>query len=123
MALPNRNEVSNTKGYHLIEESPFPDLVPKEARTEAIRALFERKDRIVRKDIEKAPNVSQASAILLIRELVNRGVLIREGGGKYTRYRLGGKELFAYEAIGSILSQWTAHDLSGFTRPVCDAND
>ena len=87
--MPNRNEVSNTKGYHLIEESPFPDLVPKEARTEAIRALFERKDRIVRKDIEKALNMSQASAILLIRELVNQGVLIREGEGKYTRYRLG----------------------------------
>lgn len=89
ITLPNRNEVSNIKGYHLIKESPFPDLVPKEARTEIIRALFGQKDRIVRKDIEEALNMSQASAILLIRELVNQGVLIREGAGKYTRYRLG----------------------------------
>lgn len=91
ITLPNRNEAASTKAYHLIEESALPGPLPKEARTGVIRALFDRKDRIVRKDIEESLNMSQASAILFIRELVNQGILIREGGGKYTSYRLGDK--------------------------------
>ncbi len=89
ISLPNRNEIPDTSGYPVLDLPPFPDIVPREARIEAVIGLFNSKDQIVRNDIEEALNMSQASAILLIRDLVDRGILVREGGGKYTRYRLG----------------------------------
>ena len=43
-------------------------------------------DGIVRKDVENALGISQATAILLLRELVNDGLLVREGKTKNLRY-------------------------------------
>ena len=57
-------------------------------REQKIIRLFEEKDTIIRKDIENALNVSQATAILLARDLVDKGIFLKESGGKYQRYRL-----------------------------------
>ena len=51
-------------------------------------ALLKDQGTLVRKDIEEVLNVSQATAVLLIRQMVEKGVLIKEGNGKYSRYRL-----------------------------------
>ena len=57
-------------------------------REQKIISLFDEKETIVRKDIENALNVSQATAILLARDLVDKGIFLKESGGKYQRYRL-----------------------------------
>lgn len=58
-------------------------------REKDVLRLFEHTDYIVRKDIEDALGVSQATAILTLREMTNKGLLLRDGGGKNLRYRLG----------------------------------
>ena len=60
----------------------------KDTREERIIGLFESKDIIARKDVEDVLKVSQATAVLILRSLIDRGILMKEGGGKYLRYRL-----------------------------------
>ena len=43
-------------------------------------------DKYTDKDVENALGISQATAILLLRELVNDGLLVREGKTKNLRY-------------------------------------
>ena len=57
-------------------------------REQKIISLFDEQETIARKDIENALNVSQATAILLARDLVDKGIFLKESGGKYQRYRL-----------------------------------
>ena len=52
----------------------------------SVLKLCRSKDGIVRKDVENALGISQATAILLLRELVNDGLLVREGKTKNLRY-------------------------------------
>ena len=47
---------------------------------------------IVRKDIEENLNVSQAAAVILLRGLVERQVLIKQGKARNTRYYLKNKQ-------------------------------
>ena len=42
---------------------------------------------ITRKDIEIALKVSQATAILIIREMLAQGHIVKEKDGKYSRYK------------------------------------
>ena len=42
----------------------------------------------IRKDVEAALKVSQATAILILRDMVEKGLLIREGSGKQQKYRI-----------------------------------
>lgn len=57
-------------------------------RENIIIDLLEEKGTIVRKDVEAALCVSQATAVLILRKMVEKGVLCKENGGKYLRYRL-----------------------------------
>ena len=50
--------------------------------------LFDDHGTISRKDIEKALGVSQPTAILIARDMVDKEILLKENGGKYLRYRL-----------------------------------
>ena len=63
-----------------------------DAYEKAVVDMFENKEKIVRKDIEKALGVSQATAILLLREMTGNGSLVREGDGKFLYYSLGDKK-------------------------------
>ena len=88
ITLPNINYSGNGT---LFAEDNKASLLPADIgkeREEIVISLFEKQDTIVRKDIEKILNVSQATAVLIVRELVEKGVLIKEGSGKYLRYRL-----------------------------------
>ena len=78
ITLPNQN-------YHKNTTSPKKEI---DYREQTIMDLFKEKETIVRKDIQEALDVSQATAILLARDLVEKDILLKESGGKYLRYRL-----------------------------------
>lgn len=50
--------------------------------------LFEERDEIVRRDVERALNIKTTQALKIINELVEENVLIKVGVGKNTRYRM-----------------------------------
>ena len=60
----------------------------KEERVEAVVSLCRKNGFVVRKDIEQALHVSQATAILLLREMVADGLLTKKGAAKTLRYYL-----------------------------------
>lgn len=78
ITLPNQN-------YHKNTASPKKEV---DYREQTIMDLFKEKETISRKDIQEALDVSQATAILLARDLVEKDILLKESGGKYLRYRL-----------------------------------
>ena len=57
-------------------------------RKEIVLRLAKKQEYIIRKDVEAELNVSQAYAILILRELVENGLLIKEGAGKQSKYRI-----------------------------------
>ena len=57
-------------------------------RQEILLRLAEKRRYIVRKDVEVALKVSQATAILILRDMVEKGLLIKEGSGKQQKYRI-----------------------------------
>lgn len=89
ITLPN----TNYRGESAVVPGPqkaTPQRVnSKEVRDKIIIRMFETRETITRKDIETTLNVSQSTAILIVRELVENGVLVKEGDGKYSCYRLG----------------------------------
>lgn len=85
ITLPNINFISACgEDSEIITKS-----VPQKERQEFIMKLFNTREVITRKDIEIALKVSQATAILIIREMLAQGQLVKEKGGKYSRYRRG----------------------------------
>jgi len=87
ITLPNVNYEKSNHGKH----EPKNKLIVKASaddRENIVIGLFEEKDTIVRKDVESALGVSQATAVLILRSMVNKGILERMGGGKYLKYRL-----------------------------------
>lgn len=57
-------------------------------RDEQVKSLFSSKEYITRNDVETELNVSQATAIKIIRNLLNKGVIIKKGNAKNIRYYL-----------------------------------
>lgn len=57
-------------------------------REERVLEMLKNKEFIIRKDVETTENVSQATAIVLLRKMVDRGLLQKEGAGKQVLYRL-----------------------------------
>lgn len=57
-------------------------------RINAVTALCRKKGYVLRKDIQAELNISQATAILLLRELIEDGVLVKKGTAKNLRYYL-----------------------------------
>lgn len=86
MTLPNVNfhlNQANNPASNIPEKNGFTD-----SRTIALLSLFKTQDTIVRKDVETALKISQAGAVLLLRELVANGILVKESRGKFTKYRM-----------------------------------
>ena len=61
-------------------------MTKKEERINAVLKLCRSKGSIVRSDVEMTLGVSQSTAILLLRELTDEGVLIKKGKTKNLRY-------------------------------------
>ena len=87
ITLPN----SNFRSEHQVPKSAgrnqgATSAEKKESRIHAVLALCRAKGSFVRTDVEAALGISQSTAILLLRELVDDGVLTKQGKGKNLRY-------------------------------------
>ena len=58
-------------------------------REEQVLRLLDETGSIVRKDVERALGISQATAIILLRQMIEKGLLRKVGGGKKLRYQAG----------------------------------
>ena len=87
ITLPNTN--------HRLEKSEFTrslsdekERISKKERSEVVRGLCKKNGSVTRRDLQAALCISQATAILVLRELLENGILVKEGEGKNTRYYL-----------------------------------
>lgn len=86
ITLPNVNyakEVSRPTTQQTAPESPT-----KQQREETILRLVKQQGSVTRRDVEAALGVSQSTAILALRELVDKGALVKEGAGKQLKYQI-----------------------------------
>lgn len=83
ITLPNSNYAGERK-----DVATPPKVKGKVDRQEILLRLAEKRGYIVRKDVEGALKVSQATAILILRDMVDKGLLIKEGSGKLQKYRI-----------------------------------
>ncbi|MBQ8241668.1 MAG: putative DNA binding domain-containing protein [Bacteroides sp.] len=85
ITLPNINYADNQK-------NPLPTapvkVKGKADREEIILQIADKQGYVLRKDVERELDVSQASAILILREMVDRGLLTKEGTGRQLKYRI-----------------------------------
>ena len=85
ITLPNINYADERKAT---TSSAHLKVTDKTNRPEILLRLAETRGYIVRKDVEAELKVSQATAILILRDMVEKGLLIKEGAGKRQRYRI-----------------------------------
>ena len=85
ITLPNINYTGERKAVTVTNPLKLTD---KANRQEMLLRLAEKQGYIVRKDVEAELKVSQATAILLLREMIEKGLLIKEGSGKQQKYRI-----------------------------------
>ena len=83
ITLPNSNYAGERK-----DVATPPKVEGKVDRQEILLRLAEERGYIGRKDVEGALKVSQATAILILRDMVEKGLLIKEGSGKLQKYRI-----------------------------------
>lgn len=87
ITLPNINfRAEEEKTPNTRKTSGFTSVTKREERMNAVLKLCRIKGSIVRSDIEMELGVSQATAILLLRELTDDGVLIKKGKTRNLRY-------------------------------------
>lgn len=84
ITLPNLNYAGERKE---IPTTPVK-VTGKAERKEIVLRMTEKHGYVVRKDVEAELKVSQATAILILREMVEAGLLIKEKSGKQTKYRI-----------------------------------
>ena len=60
----------------------------KDTRKELVLKLVKQQGSITRKDVEDGLNISQSTAILLLREMVESGLLVKVKEGKFIKYRI-----------------------------------
>ncbi len=86
--LPNLNYAKENGTKTEEARRLLTSISKKEERIEAVISLCRKNGFVVRKDIEQALHVSQATAILLLREMVADGLLTKKGAAKTLRYYL-----------------------------------
>ena len=86
--LPNLNYAKENDGKTEEARRPLTSNSKKEERVEAVVSLCQKNGFVVRKDIEQTLHISQATAILLLREMVADGLLTKKGAAKTLRYYL-----------------------------------
>lgn len=85
ITLPNINYTGERKD---VPATALLKVTNKANRQEILLRLAEKQEYIVRKDVEAELKVSQATAILILRDMVEKGLLIKEGSGKQQKYRI-----------------------------------
>ncbi|MDE7186370.1 MAG: putative DNA binding domain-containing protein [Lachnospiraceae bacterium] len=87
ITLPNTNfHAGEKKTPDNFKTGGSTSVTKKEERMNAVLELCRDKGSVIRSDIEIALGVSQSTAILLLRELTDDGVLIKKGKTKNLRY-------------------------------------
>lgn len=87
ITLPNRNFGREERQIlYGLPNSGSTSLLKKESRTNAVLRLCRSQGEVARADVETALGISQSTAVLLLRELVEDGLLIKKGKGKNLRY-------------------------------------
>ncbi len=86
VTLPNRNFASEKP----VERNEHKDSSAARKQQTVLRLLGEHES-VSRKEIETALNVSQATAALVIRDMIGHGLLLRVGSGRNVRYRKNSK--------------------------------
>ena len=87
ITLPNTNfHAEEQKVLHTPKTSGSDSVIKKEERMRTVLNLCRSKGFIVRRDVEMALGVSQSTAILLLRELTDAGMLIKKGNAKNLRF-------------------------------------
>ena len=82
ITLPNMNFAAHhVEGYSTSKQTPALE------RQKTVLQLLDTRESITRKEIEAALNISQASAVLLIREMLQAGSLVKFGNGRNVRYK------------------------------------
>ncbi|WP_341372036.1 ATP-binding protein [Youngiibacter fragilis] len=84
--LPNTNIRESNEIGQSVEIKRVPTVLEK--RESAVLRMLDETEYVVRKDVQEALLVSQATAILLLREMTDKGLIVREGSGKYLCYKL-----------------------------------
>ena len=88
IVLPNLNYAKENGSKVEEARRPLTSSAAKEERVKAVVGLCEKNGFVVRKDIEQTLHISQATAILLLREMVADGLLTKKGAAKKLRYYL-----------------------------------
>lgn len=87
ITLPNTNfHEEESKTLNPPKTGGSTSTTKKEERINAVLKLCRNKGFIIRSDVETVLGVSQSTAILLLRELINDGILIKKGKTKNLRY-------------------------------------
>ena len=86
ITLPNLN--FSREAENAPSTRPATSLGKREARVQKVIGLCRENGWVVRKDVEAALGVSQATAILLLREMTRDGLLEKRGTAKNLRYYL-----------------------------------
>lgn len=87
ITLPNTNfHAEEQKVQNILRTGGVTSATKKEERINTVLELCRSKGFIVRSDVEMELGVSQSTAILLLRELTDEGVLIKKGKTKNLRY-------------------------------------
>ena len=84
ITLPNVNYVGGRKKAAAV----YSEGAGRDARQKTLLGLAEKRGYIIRKDVESELKVSQATAILILRDMLKKGLLVKEGTGKQQRYRI-----------------------------------
>lgn len=77
ITLPNLN-------YH----QEMHEVGIKNERMKMVLSLFGKKDSIVRKDVDDLLGVSQSTSSILLREMLDNGLIVKVGSGRNLKYRL-----------------------------------
>lgn len=83
ITLPNRNFIGKGK-----EMAPavLTKTMDKARRQDIIYHLAQKQGSVTRKDVENVLQMSQSMAILILREMVDKGLLVKDGAGKQLKY-------------------------------------
>ncbi len=88
IVLPNVNYVKENKAEAMEAKHALSSGARDRNRAEAVANLCRKQGFVIRKDVEAALQVSQSTAVLLLRKMVDDGVLVKSGTAKGLRYRL-----------------------------------
>ncbi len=87
ITLPNKNfRVESRNSQSRLKTVGAIDTFKLRKRIDEVLKLCHRQGAIVRADVETDLGVSQSTAILLLREMLEEGLLVKKGNGKNVRY-------------------------------------